>query len=187
MERPVSGYVGYEEGGRLTEKVHNRSLLCSPLWRGGRSSPWYFQCASPNPRAAEVPAAVGDAGGFLNTIIVWPSNLGATSCGMKKRRSVFGARDARFDQKAWKSGWWKGSRESYRPEFINRIDEKVVSIVWLARVCALEVVQKLWVKPLIVSLAEKRVSLFPTWYGLWPEMGSSSIASNSTNSGEGHL
>ena len=154
------GYVGYEEGGELTEKVRNKpySVLLQVLDDGVLT----------DSRGRKVD--------FSNTIIIMTSNLGATA--LRDEKTVgFGVRDMAHDYEAMQKRIMEELKKTYRPEFINRIDEKVV-FHSLTQDNMREVV-KIMVKPLIATLAEKGVTLkfqpsalkYLAELGYDPEMG----------------
>ena len=93
---------------------------------------------------------------FSNTIIIMTSNLGATS--LRDDKTVgFVARDIRLDHANMEKRMLEELKKAYRPEFINRIDEKVVFHSLSAE--DMQEVVKVMVKPLIASLAEKGIEL----------------------------
>ena len=93
---------------------------------------------------------------FKNTIIIMTSNLGATA--LRDDKTVgFGAKDIRFDQENMEKRMFEELKKAYRPEFINRIDEKVVFHSLSSQ--DMQEVVKIMVKPLIASLAEKGIDL----------------------------
>ena len=62
------------------------------------------------------------------------SNLGATA--LRDDKTVgFGAKDIRFDQENMEKRMFEELKKAYRPEFINRIDERWSSIAYLATIC----------------------------------------------------
>ena len=93
---------------------------------------------------------------FSNTIIIMTSNLGATN--LRNDKTVgFGARDIRLDHANMEKRMLEELKKAYRPEFINRIDEKVVFHSLSAD--HMQEVVKVMIKPLIASLAEKNIHL----------------------------
>ena len=93
---------------------------------------------------------------FSNTIIIMTSNLGATA--LRDDKTVgFGARDISHNHQAMQSRIMEELKKAYRPEFINRIDEKVV-FHSLEEEQLREIV-KIMVKPLVSALAEKGIDL----------------------------
>ena len=186
------GYVGYEEGGELTEKVRNRpySVLL------------FDEVEKAHPDIFNVLLQVLDDGvltdskvrkvDFSNTIIIMTSNLGATS--LRDDKTVgFGARDARFDHESMEKRMMEELKKSYRPEFINRIDEKVVFHSLTSE--DMQEVVKIMVKPLIVSLAEKGIELkfqpsalkLLAQEGYDPEMGARPLRRTLQTQVEDHL
>ncbi len=93
---------------------------------------------------------------FSNTLIIMTSNLGATA--LRDDKTVgFGAKDASLDHANMESRILEELKRHYRPEFINRIDEKVV----FHRLSNedMQVVVKIMVKPIMASLKEKGVAV----------------------------
>ena len=93
---------------------------------------------------------------FSNTIIIMTSNLGATA--LRDDKTVgFGAKDIRFDQANMEKRMFEELKKTYRPEFINRIDEKVVFHSLSSE--DMQQVVKVMVKPLVATLAEQGMTL----------------------------
>ena len=150
------GYVGYEEGGELTEKVRNRPYSVLLFDEVEKAHPDIFNVLLQVLDDGVLTDSKGRKVDFSNTIIIMTSNLGATS--LRDDKTVgFGARDARFDHESMEKRMMEELKKSYRPEFINRIDEKVVFHSLTSE--DMQEVVKSMVKPLIVSLAEKGIEL----------------------------
>lgn len=150
------GYVGYEEGGELTEKVRNRPYSVLLFDEVEKAHPDIFNVLLQVLDDGVLTDSKGRKVDFSNTIIIMTSNLGATS--LRDEKTVgFGARDARFDHESMEKRMMEELKKSYRPEFINRIDEKVVFHSLTSE--DMQEVVKIMVKPLIVSLAEKGIEL----------------------------
>lgn len=150
------GYVGYEEGGELTEKVRNRPYSVLLFDEVEKAHPDIFNVLLQVLDDGVLTDSKGRKVDFSNTIIIMTSNLGATS--LRDDKTVgFGARDARFDHENMEKRMMEELKKSYRPEFINRIDEKVVFHSLTSE--DMQEVVKIMVKPLIVSLAEKGIEL----------------------------
>ena len=92
---------------------------------------------------------------FSNTIIIMTSNLGATA--FDDKTVGFGVKDIRFDQANMEKRMFEELKKTYRPEFINRIDEKVVFHSLSSE--DMQQVVKVMVKPLIATLAEQGMTL----------------------------
>ena len=150
------GYVGYEEGGELTEKVRNRPYSVLLFDEVEKAHPDIFNILLQVLDDGVLTDSKGRKIDFSNTIIIMTSNLGATS--LRDDKTVgFGARDIRLDHANMEKRMLEELKKTYRPEFINRIDEKVV-FHSLSEQDMQEVV-KIMVKPLVASLAEQGITL----------------------------
>ena len=150
------GYVGYEEGGELTEKVRNRPYSVLLFDEVEKAHPDIFNVLLQVLDDGVLTDSKGRKIDFSNTIIIMTSNLGATS--LRDDKTVgFGARDIRLDHANMEKRMLEELKKAYRPEFINRIDEKVVFHSLSAD--HMQEVVKVMIKPLIASLAEKNIHL----------------------------
>ena len=150
------GYVGYEEGGELTEKVRNRPYSVLLFDEVEKAHPDIFNVLLQVLDDGQLTDSKGRKVDFSNTIIIMTSNLGATA--LRDDKTVgFGARDIRFDQANMEKRILEELKKTYRPEFINRIDEKVVFHSLSAE--DMQEVVKIMVQPLIRSLAEQGIVL----------------------------
>ena len=150
------GYVGYEEGGELTEKVRNRPYSVLLFDEVEKAHPDIFNVLLQVLDDGVLTDSKGRKIDFSNTIIIMTSNLGATS--LRDDKTVgFGARDIRLDHANMEKRMLEELKKTYRPEFINRIDEKVVFHSLSAD--HMQEVVKVMVKPLVASLAEKNIQL----------------------------
>ena len=150
------GYVGYEEGGELTEKVRNRPYSVLLFDEVEKAHPDIFNVLLQVLDDGQLTDSKGRKVDFSNTIIIMTSNLGATS--LRDDKTVgFGARDIRLDHANMEKRMLEELKKAYRPEFINRIDEKVVFHSLSAE--DMQEVVKVMVKPLIASLADKGIEL----------------------------
>ena len=150
------GYVGYEEGGELTEKVRNRPYSVLLFDEVEKAHPDIFNVLLQVLDDGQLTDSKGRKVDFSNTIIIVTSNRGATA--LRDDKTVgFGARDIRFDQANMEKRILEELKKTYRPEFINRIDEKVVFHSLSAE--DMQEVVKIMVQPLIGSLAEQGIVL----------------------------
>ena len=150
------GYVGYEEGGELTEKVRNRPYSVLLFDEVEKAHPDIFNVLLQVLDDGQLTDSKGRKVDFSNTIIIMTSNLGATS--LRDDKTVgFVARDIRLDHANMEKRMLEELKKAYRPEFINRIDEKVVFHSLSAE--DMQEVVKVMVKPLIASLAAKGIEL----------------------------
>ena len=150
------GYVGYEEGGELTEKVRNKPYSVLLFDEVEKAHPDIFNVLLQVLDDGVLTDSKGRKVDFSNTIIIMTSNLGATA--LRDDKTVgFGAKDIRFDQENMEKRIFEELKKTYRPEFINRIDEKVVFHSLDSE--HMQEIVKIMVKPLIASLAEKGIDL----------------------------
>jgi len=150
------GYVGYEEGGELTEKVRNKPYSVLLFDEVEKAHPDIFNVLLQVLDDGVLTDSKGRKIDFSNTIIIMTSNLGATA--LRDDKTVgFGAKDIRFDQVNMEKRMFEELKKTYRPEFINRIDEKVVFHSLSSE--DMQQVVKVMVKPLIATLAEQGMIL----------------------------
>ena len=121
------GYVGYEEGGQLTEAVRRKPYSVVLLDEVEKAHPDVFNMLLQILEDGRLTDNTGRVVSFKNTIVVMTSNAGAHTIG-HGRSMGFGA-----DQKgearsyeAMKESVMKEVKEIFRPEFINRVDELIV-------------------------------------------------------------
>jgi ATP-dependent Clp protease ATP-binding subunit ClpC len=124
------GYVGYEEGGQLTEAVRRRSYAVILLDEIEKAHPEVFNILLQIMEDGRLTDAKGRTVDFRNTIIIMSGNVGAQ---MIKREAQIGFRtlgnDERSEQQAYERMRDKVLGEVknvFRPEFLNRVDMVVV-------------------------------------------------------------
>ena len=150
------GYVGYEEGGELTEKVRNRPYSVLLFDEVEKAHPDIFNLLLQVLDDGVLTDSRGRKVDFSNTLIIMTSNLGATA--LRDDKVVgFGAGDLRFDPKNMEQRMFEELKKTYRPEFLNRIDEKVVFHSLTAE--QMQEIVKVMVKPMIAALKTKDVTL----------------------------
>ncbi|MFS1664616.1 ATP-dependent Clp protease ATP-binding subunit [Streptococcus sp. zg-JUN1979] len=150
------GYVGYEEGGELTEKVRNKPYSVLLFDEVEKAHPDIFNVLLQVLDDGVLTDSRGRKVDFSNTLIIMTSNLGATA--LRDEKTVgFGTQAVHTDYKAMKSRILEAVKETYRPEFINRIDEQLV-FHSLTEDNMREIV-KIMVKPLIATLAKQDINL----------------------------
>ncbi|KRN29128.1 ATP-binding protein [Lactobacillus selangorensis] len=119
------GYVGYDEGGQLTEKVRNKPYSVVLFDEVEKAHPDVFNLLLQVLDDGFLTDSRGRKVDFRNTILIMTSNIGATA--IRDDKSVgFGAQDAQTDYKAMKSRMLEELKKAFRPEFLNRIDETIV-------------------------------------------------------------
>ncbi len=120
------GYVGFDEGGQLTEKVRRRPYSVLLFDEVEKAHPDVFNVLLQILEDGRLTDGQGRVVDFKNTVIVMTSNAGAHA--IKKQRTMgFGsAADTAKGYEAMKAGIMDEVRQVFRPEFINRVDEMIV-------------------------------------------------------------
>ena len=121
------GYVGYEEGGQLTEAVRRKPYSVVLLDEVEKAHPDVFNILLQILEDGRLTDNTGRVVSFKNTIIVMTSNAGAHAIG-SGRSMGFGAKamaDA-TNYEAMKDSVMKEVKDIFRPEFLNRVDELIV-------------------------------------------------------------
>lgn len=119
------GYVGYDEGGQLTEKVRNNPYSVVLLDEVEKAHNDVFNILLQVLDDGFLTDSKGRKEDFRNTIIIMTSNLGATA--LRDEKSVgFGAKDVSDDYEAMAAKVRETLKKTFRPEFLNRLDETVV-------------------------------------------------------------
>mgnify|MGYP003364985442 FL=1 len=119
------GYVGFDEGGQLTEKVRNEPYSVVLLDEVEKAHPDVFNLLLQVLDDGILTDAKGRKVDFRNTIIIMTSNLGARS--LEEDKSVgFGAKDVHNDYKEMEERINTELKKFFRPEFLNRVDETIV-------------------------------------------------------------
>lgn len=119
------GYVGYDEGGQLTEKVRQHPYSVVLLDEAEKAHPDVFNLLLQVLDDGYLTDAKGRKVDFRNTIIIMTSNLGATQ--LQDEKAVgFGAKDLSSDYNAMAAAIKQQLKLHFRPEFLNRIDETII-------------------------------------------------------------
>lgn len=119
------GYVGYDEGGQLTEKIRQKPYSVILLDEVEKAHPDVFNILLQVLDDGLLTDGKGRKVDFKNTILIMTSNLGATA--LRDEKSVgFGAIDKRFDHDAMEKRIREELKNTFRPEFLNRVDDTIV-------------------------------------------------------------
>lgn len=119
------GYVGYEEGGQLTEKVRRKPYSVVLLDEIEKAHPDVFNILLQVLEDGRLTDSKGRTVDFRNTVLIMTSNVGAES--LKKNKYVgFNIQDGEQDYKDMKGKVMEELKRAFRPEFLNRIDEIIV-------------------------------------------------------------
>ena len=119
------GYVGYEEGGQLTEKVRRRPYSVVLFDEIEKAHPDVMHILLQILEEGKLTDSLGRTVDFRNTVVIMTSNLGADF--IRKGGSLgFGKADAAANYEALKSQMLDESKKVFRPELLNRVDEVIV-------------------------------------------------------------
>ncbi|MCL2812177.1 MAG: ATP-dependent Clp protease ATP-binding subunit [Clostridia bacterium] len=124
------GYVGYDEGGQLTEKVRRKPYSVVLLDEVEKAHPDVFNILLQILEDGRLTDAQGRVVDFKNTIVVMTSNAGAHAL-LNQRRMGFGdtaegAVEAARNYEQMKETIMGEVKNLFRPEFLNRVDELIV-------------------------------------------------------------
>ena len=121
------GYVGYEEGGTLTEQVRRRPFSVILFDEIEKAHPDVFNLLLQIMDDGRLTDSQGRVVDFRNTIIIMTSNLGGELINKSKRSLGFvETENEESDYEAMKETVMSEVKKTFRPEFLNRIDEIVV-------------------------------------------------------------
>lgn len=150
------GYVGYEEGGQLTEKVRQHPYSVVLLDEVEKANVDIFNLLLQVLDDGFLTDSKGRKVDFRNTILIMTSNLGATQ--LRDEKTVgFGAKDLQDNYAAMKAAIQEQLKLHFRPEFLNRIDETIVFHSLTKN--DLHQIVKLLLKDLTQRVAEQNVTL----------------------------
>jgi ATP-dependent Clp protease ATP-binding subunit ClpC len=127
------GYVGYEEGGQLTEAVRRKSYSVILLDEIEKAHPEVFNILLQILEDGRLTDAKGRAVDFRNTIIIMTSNVGAHLLNQEARIGFSMKRTTQDDEKAFQQQHddmikriMNELKNTFKPEFLNRIDATIV-------------------------------------------------------------
>lgn len=120
------GYVGYEEGGQLTEKVRRKPYSVVLLDEIEKAHPEVFNILLQVLEDGRLTDSKGRTVDFRNTLIIMTSNVGADLIKKNSTLGFMAAADSGRDYSNMKDKVMGELKKSFRPEFLNRIDEIIV-------------------------------------------------------------
>ncbi len=120
------GYVGYDEGGQLSEKVRQNPYSVILFDEVEKAHPDVFNILLQVLDDGHITDSQGRRVSFKNTIIIMTSNAGAQNIVEPKRLGFAAIVDDKEDYKRMKDGVMDEVKRIFKPEFINRIDEIIV-------------------------------------------------------------
>jgi ATP-dependent Clp protease ATP-binding subunit ClpC len=152
------GYVGYEEGGQLSEAVRRRPYRVVLFDEIEKAHPDVFNMLLQILEDGRLTDAAGRVVDFKNTVIIMTSNLGSRH--VKAARLGLGASDTSKEFAAQREEMLSELRRTFRPELLNRIDEVIV-FEPLGRE-QIEQIVDLMLDRVRVQLSEKRIMMEAT-------------------------
>ena len=120
------GYVGYEEGGQLSERVRRNPYSVLLFDEIEKAHPDVFNILLQVLEDGHITDAQGRKVSFKDTIIIMTSNAGAGRIMSPKHLGFSTTTDAEVDYKKMRAGVMEEVKRLFKPEFINRIDEIIV-------------------------------------------------------------
>ena len=119
------GYVGYEEGGQLTEKVRRKPYSVVLLDEIEKAHPDVFNILLQVLDDGILTDSLGRRVDFKNTILIMTSNIGTRD--LKRGGGIgFGTQSAKDEYGAMKSTIEEALKRVFNPEFLNRIDDTII-------------------------------------------------------------
>ncbi len=120
------GYVGYDDGGQLSEKVRRNPYSVILFDEIEKAHPDIFNILLQVLDDGHITDAQGRKVSFKNTVIIMTSNAGAQNIVEPKLLGFASEVDEKEDYNKMKDGVMDEVKKTFRPEFINRIDEIIV-------------------------------------------------------------
>lgn len=121
------GYVGFEEGGKLTEAIRRRPYSVVLFDEIEKAHPDVFNVMLQLLEDGRLTDGKGHVSDFRNCVVIMTSNVGVTE-NMRTRALGFGGAEeaAAADRRKMRETVTEAARKAFRPEFLNRIDEILV-------------------------------------------------------------
>jgi ATP-dependent Clp protease ATP-binding subunit ClpC len=120
------GYIGYEEGGQLTEKIRRRPYSVVLLDEIEKAHPDVWNILLQIMEEGRLTDNVGRTVDFKNSILIMTTNIGASEIAGKQSFNPFGKRDAAATYEKMKETLKGEMEKAFRPEFLNRLDDVIV-------------------------------------------------------------
>ena len=120
------GYVGYEEGGQLTEKIRRRPYAVILLDEIEKAHPKVFNILLQILEDGRLTDAKGRTASFKNSILIMTSNVGSDVIAKEASLGFVRGEGEKSQREALKEKVMAALKENFRPEFLNRIDEIII-------------------------------------------------------------
>ena len=120
------GYVGYDEGGQLTEKVRRKPFSVVLFDEGEKAHPDIFNSLLQILEEGRLTDSQGRKVDFKNTVIIMTTNLGTRDINKGVLTGFQTADNSTHDYGRMKSKVAEELKQHFRPEFLNRVDDTIV-------------------------------------------------------------
>jgi ATP-dependent Clp protease ATP-binding subunit ClpC len=120
------GYVGYDEGGQLTERVRRKPYSVILLDEIEKAHPEVFNILLQVLEDGRLTDGKGRTVDFRNSVIIMTSNVGAEGIGREKTLGFQRGEEKAIDYEKMKDRIMERMKSVFRPEFLNRLDEIIV-------------------------------------------------------------
>ncbi len=120
------GYVGYDEGGQLTEAVRRKPYSVVLFDEIEKAHPDVFNILLQILEDGCLTDSRGRRVDFRNTVVIMTSNVGAQGITEPKRLGFVDAANAEAENAKMRAGIAEALKRTFRPEFLNRVDEVIV-------------------------------------------------------------
>ena len=120
------GYVGHDEGGQLTEKIRRRPYSVVLLDEVEKANPEVFNILLQILEDGRLTDAKGRVASFKNTILIMTSNVGSEIIAKGASLGFVGGDKEKSQRENLRDKVLTALKESFRPEFLNRIDEIII-------------------------------------------------------------
>ncbi|HEX9722627.1 MAG TPA: AAA family ATPase [Candidatus Paceibacterota bacterium] len=160
------GYVGYEEGGQLTEKVRRRPYSVILLDEIEKAHPEVFNMLLQILEDGRLTDAKGRVASFKNAIIIMTSNIGSQFIAEMNNLGFIEEQGDGSRKESVRERVMAALREQFRPEFLNRVDEIVLfdylgkeQIKKIVELELAKVAKRLELKGIVVDITDKAKEL----------------------------
>ena len=120
------GYIGYEEGGQLTDKIRRRPYSVILLDEIEKAHPDVFNILLQILEDGRLTDAKGRTASFKNAILIMTSNVGSDIIAKEASLGFIGGNEEAESRENLKEKVMAALKENFRPEFLNRIDEIII-------------------------------------------------------------
>lgn len=120
------GYVGYEEGGQLTEKIRRRPYSVVLLDEIEKAHPDVWNALLQIMEEGRLTDSFGRSIDFKNSIVIMTTNIGAEQIIGRQSLNIFGRKDEQSTYEKMKETLKQALEQNFRPEFLNRVDDIIV-------------------------------------------------------------